>query len=1036
MLHFHVRDGISYKDLIKAKVSVYDAADTTFLANSQFTLYIDDNRIDTMGIHAVVPRRPVYLVHVEMPEYEPVWRRVEVPERQYIKVPTRSWNVKVEMFKRRIYQLGEATVTASRILMVTKGDTVEFNAAALQMADGDMLSGLVEALPGVRIGDGGRITYNGQFVSSLLVNGREFFQGSPQVALQNLPAYTVKKIQIYHDASGRMPEPGLKKALPRETDPLVMDVRLKREYAESWLAQVGAGGGRELGSGGDGIYQARFFAMRFTPVLSFVTFGNFNNYSDQSEAAFSKDGRWTYYDGRMPENGNVTSQVGGASLSYEENLRDGRDEIGFSGSLRALHSKAEQAEQSAGEAFLEGGNTFSRSRDRSNTERTAVRWNNNFRYSLNNNKTWFWLQTFVASYTHFANRSLSQAAAFSADPQDAYLGASLDSLFSPVGSDRLTGYLINRQQQARLGRYDDYNVHGNGYITMHDPWWGRIVRLTLGGAWQRRDEETFLLDDVRYGAPQPDGSDGYRQDRYTKLPTKRFNYNVGLDFDLLSKFVARKYSYTLNLSYQFAQRHEQGERSLWRLDQLPGWNVTADSLGSWDHFEQLLRPGAGDLDNVLDLNNTYRTTEDQKDHTLTLNWNYPLFGPEIEFSAALPAVFRRSHIEDLRARTPRQLTRHDILLQPRLGFTVKQFSLNYNFSQATPSLLHLLDVRDDSNPLYVSYGNSHLRNTKTHNLRAGYDKSYSRRQRSFYVNASYNKVNDQVSIAQTYDRATGRRTSMPLNVDGTWGTSLGAGYGQTLDRADKLYFDLSTNAGLTHNVGFLSDTEVLGQGRQAVDNLLWHGNLRLDYRVSSRTRLTGRADFSWRYMDSDRPDFATLRTTDFSYGLELTTQLPGRIDLWTEIAMTSRRGYLDASMNDDCLIWSAYVSRSFGPKRQRAPHPRRTGTHRDPLQHHARLRTPLPHLPLQAKGQVRAVSRGFRPTQIIPKNQGNAPWSIALILFHRSENTCHSFTASPVLNSTSISQILAADSCLQHPSAYALALSFLTRNVTRRLTVS
>lgn len=63
----------------------------------------------------------------------------------------------------------------------------------------------------------------------------------------------------------------------------------------------------------------------------------------------------------------------------------------------------------------------------------------------------------------------------------------------------------------------------------------------------------------------------------------------------------------------------------------------------------------------------------------------------------------------------------------------------------------------------------------------------------------------------------------------------------------------------------------------------------------------GYADFSWRYMDSDRPDFTTPRTTDFSYGLELTTQLPGRIDLWTEITMTSRHGYLDASMNDDCL---------------------------------------------------------------------------------------------------------------------------------------
>lgn len=412
---------------------------------------------------------------------------------------------------------------------------------------------------------------------------------------------------------------------------------------------------------------------------------------------------------------------------------------------------------------------------------------------------------------------------------------------------------------------------------------------------------------MRYGAPQPDGSDGYRQDRYTKLPTKRFNYNAGLDFDFLDvRFgKGKNQNFISNIAYTFAQSHEQGERTLWRLDQLPGWDATTDSLGSWDRFEGLLRPVAGDLDAVIDADNTYRTTEDRKNHTLTFLLRYWHFPSDAFFMASLPVDFRRSHIDDYRALTPRQLTRHDILFQPHLLLKIKKFNLTYKFSPAVPSLLHLLDVRDDSNPLYVSYGNSALRNTKTHNLRAGYNKSYSLRQRSFYVNASYNKVNDQVSIAQTYDRATGRRTSMPLNVDGTWGTSLGAGYGQTLDRADKLYFNISTNAGLTHNVGFLSDTEVLGQGRQAVDNLLWDGNLELDYRITDRTRLTGRADFSWRHMDSDRPDFATLRTTDFSYSLELTTQLPGRIDLWTDITMTSRRGYLDASMNDDCLVWNA-----------------------------------------------------------------------------------------------------------------------------------
>lgn len=56
--------------------------------------------------------------------------------------------------------LSEATVTASRILMVTKGDTIEYNAAAFRMQDGSMLDGLIRALPGVKLDENGKITVN------------------------------------------------------------------------------------------------------------------------------------------------------------------------------------------------------------------------------------------------------------------------------------------------------------------------------------------------------------------------------------------------------------------------------------------------------------------------------------------------------------------------------------------------------------------------------------------------------------------------------------------------------------------------------------------------------------------------------------------------------------------------------------------------------------------------------------------------------------------------------------------------------------
>lgn len=96
--------------------------------------------------------------------------------------------------------LGEVVVTASKIKMVMRGDTVVYNADAFELTNGSMLDALVRQLPGVEL-KGGRIYVNGEFVNNLLVNGRNFFRGNPKIALDNLPAYMVDKVKVYRRES-------------------------------------------------------------------------------------------------------------------------------------------------------------------------------------------------------------------------------------------------------------------------------------------------------------------------------------------------------------------------------------------------------------------------------------------------------------------------------------------------------------------------------------------------------------------------------------------------------------------------------------------------------------------------------------------------------------------------------------------------------------------------------------------------------------------------------------------------------------------
>jgi len=77
------------------------------------------------------------------------------------------------------------------------GDTLEFNADAFKMDPNAVAEDLIKKLPGVTLWGDGAITVNGRPISSLLVNGKQFFGGDHKVATQNINKEAIAKIQVY-----------------------------------------------------------------------------------------------------------------------------------------------------------------------------------------------------------------------------------------------------------------------------------------------------------------------------------------------------------------------------------------------------------------------------------------------------------------------------------------------------------------------------------------------------------------------------------------------------------------------------------------------------------------------------------------------------------------------------------------------------------------------------------------------------------------------------------------------------------------------
>ncbi|HLX13573.1 MAG TPA: TonB-dependent receptor, partial [Bacteroidota bacterium] len=99
-----------------------------------------------------------------------------------------------------VIPLDEVLVQERAIPVVQKNDTTEFNAAAFKTHPDADAGDLVEKMPGVTV-QNGNVTAQGEQVQQVLVDGKPFFGNDASLALHNLPADAVDKIQVYDKKS-------------------------------------------------------------------------------------------------------------------------------------------------------------------------------------------------------------------------------------------------------------------------------------------------------------------------------------------------------------------------------------------------------------------------------------------------------------------------------------------------------------------------------------------------------------------------------------------------------------------------------------------------------------------------------------------------------------------------------------------------------------------------------------------------------------------------------------------------------------------
>lgn len=891
--------------------TVTDAADASPLPGTSVVLLSPKDSSQVTGISTDengkfrIPavKAGKYIVRLTFVGYVTLWKDITLAKgKKETDLGTLSLRENASMMK-------EAEVVASVAQVEMKADTFVYNADAYRLPEGSALEELVKKLPGAEVSDDGTIKINGKTVTKVMVEGKEFFDNDTKMAMKNLPTKMVKKIKAYDKKSDYTRITGIDDG-EEET---VLDLTVKKEMKEGWIADI------DLGYGTESRYTGKASVNRFLDHSQFSLILSRNNVNDNG---FGWGGpRWG------GGGGITTSTMAGANFWWDNGKPDytaGLFKAG--GNIRYSHSKSNSTTKSNSETFLDNvHSTFSNQMNQSLSTSSNVNAGARLEWMPDSMTNIFFRPEF--SHSQSSRRGYSQSVTFSQDPYATYNGRAM--------TDPLTQYSLEENRMIRDSIAVNDNLRGSmsdshsnsieGRLQVNRRLWkpGRNVTLNLGGSYQDSQSESFSRSVINYYQR----GDTAFTNQYVTSPSKSYNFRTRLSY---TEPVTK--SLNLQLSYQFQYRYSDNDRSMYSIDSL------LSKFGGYYTQEQLYLgyiPGLDSLNYCYNAENSQYATYREYNHEANLMFRYKKGENRLNFGISLQP--QTTHMDYARHHLDTTVVRHTLNWAPRIDYRWKisetsQLRARFNGRMSQPSMTDLLEVTDSSDPLNISTGNSGLRSSWQNNLDLFYNAYVPDKQRGWMVNARFNQTRNSISSATIYNTETGARYTRPMNIDGNWNTGGAIMFNTAMGR--KKYFNVHTFTHLnhSHNVGYLSSNS---DGGNWGNIYLPDGSVNMDYifsatplqkattkttNVNENVRLNFRNDLlevgvnggvNYQHARSELQKSANMDNWSFNYGGNLTINAPWGTSLSTDIGEQCRRGYEDASMNTNELIWNAQVSQSF-----------------------------------------------------------------------------------------------------------------------------
>ncbi|MDF4204737.1 TonB-dependent receptor [Maribacter sp. SA7] len=174
--------------------------------------------------------------------------------------------VKDIVMQEQAAQLDEVDVTYEMPVSV-KGDTIVYDTDSFVSGTEKKLKDVLENLPGIEINDDGQIEVEGKTVSKVMVEGKDFFDGDTKLAVENIPANALGKVEVLRNFN----EISQMKGLTNDDDNVALNIKLKEGKKNFWFGEITAG------YGPDDRYLAHPKLFYYSPKYSINIITDLNN---------------------------------------------------------------------------------------------------------------------------------------------------------------------------------------------------------------------------------------------------------------------------------------------------------------------------------------------------------------------------------------------------------------------------------------------------------------------------------------------------------------------------------------------------------------------------------------------------------------------------------------------------------------------------------------------------------------------------------------------------------------------------------------